>query len=111
MELPGGHVEINKTPKEGAQDELFEETGYLAQNLDLLGDLKPDVGRMANKLWCYFTDDLLMSEEWESEKGIEVIKYPIQKISELIDKKQFNHALNLAVLYLAELKGVLSIIK
>ena len=52
-----------------------------------------------------------IANKWKPEKGIEVVKYPIQQMTELIDNKQFNHALNLAVLYLAELKDVLSIIK
>ena len=106
LELPGGHVEKNQSPEKAAKNELFEETGYLAQSLDLLGDLNPDVGRMTNKLWCYFTGDISMANEWVAEKGIEVVKYPINQINKLIENKQFSHALNLAALYLAELKGV-----
>jgi len=111
LELPGGHIEKNQQPEQAAQNELFEETGYLANNLDLLGILNPDVGRMTNKLWCYYTGDMSIANKWKPEKGIEVVKYPIQQMTELIDNKQFSHALNLAVLYLAELKDVLSIIK
>ena len=106
LELPGGHVEKNQTPEQAAQNELFEETGYLTKKLDFLGDLNPDVGRMANKLWCYYTGDISIAKKRESEKGIEVVKYPIQQISELIKNKQFNHALNLATLFLADLKDV-----
>ena len=47
-----------------------------------------------------------MEREWTPEKGIEMVKYPIHKIRMLIENNQFNHALNLAVLYLAELKGI-----
>jgi len=106
LELPGGHVEKNQSPVEAAKIELCEETGYLANSLDLLGDLNPDVGRMTNKLWCFFTRELSTAKEWKPEKGIEVVKYPIQQMSNLIENKKFNHALNLAVLYLANLKGI-----
>jgi len=106
LELPGGHVEINQTPEQAAQNELFEETGYLPNRLDLLGELNPDVGRMTNKLWCYYTGDLSIAKNWKAEKGIEVVKYPIQDIGELIKSKQFNNAFNLAALFLAQLKDV-----
>ena len=106
LELPGGHVEKNESPKRAAKNELFEETGYSTQSMNLLGNLNPDVGRMTNKLWCFFSDEISIEDKWVSEKGIEVVKYPINQIAELIEDRQFNHALNLAALYLAELKGI-----
>ena len=106
LELPSGHVEKNQTPGQAAKNELYEETGYLANTMELLGELNPDVGRLTNKLWCYLTTDISLAKEWTPEKGIEMVKYPIHKIRMLIENNQFNHALNLAVLYLAELKGI-----
>jgi len=106
LELPGGHVEKTQTPEQAAKIELYEETGYLANNMELLGELHPDVGRLTNKMWCYITSDISKAEKWIPERGIKIVKYPFHKIGALIQNKQFNHALNLAVLYLAELKGI-----
>ena len=52
LELPSGHVERNEGPEEAARRELLEETGFEAGRLDLLGTLVPDVGRLANRMWC-----------------------------------------------------------
>lgn len=107
LELPSGHVEKGAKPEQAAKNELFEETGYVAKNLELLGILNPDVGRLTNKMWGFLATDIFKDNTWVPEKGIEVVKCPINDISVLVKNNQFNHALNLAILYLAEFKGIL----
>src|SRR4051812_33240924 len=58
LELPCGHVDVGETAEMAARRELLEETGMVARNLELLGTLIPDVGRLTNRMWCYFAADV-----------------------------------------------------
>lgn len=69
-----------ENPKQAARNELFEETGYLEKKLELLGVLNPDVGRLTNKLWCYFAKDLKQVKDWVPEDGIKLVKYPADQV-------------------------------
>src|SRR5207302_164850 len=54
LELPGGHVDEGETPEQAARKELREETGFVANELILLGAFSPDTGRLSNRMWCFF---------------------------------------------------------
>src|SRR5262249_31008303 len=54
IELPSGHVDAGESPEAAGRRELLEETGYVAGEMQLMGTLVPDVGRLANRMWCYF---------------------------------------------------------
>src|SRR5213079_2244404 len=50
LELPSGHVDLGESPEQAARKELREETGFVANELILLGSLSPDTGRLSNPL-------------------------------------------------------------
>jgi len=105
LEFPSGHVEKNETPKESAERELIEETGFEASYVELLGVLNPDTGRLQNRLWCYLAPKVNKIEiEHLSELGIEVVLVPLKQVPSLISKGNFNHALNLALITLTIVK-------
>jgi len=108
LEFPGGHVEKEQKPEQAVKNELYEETGYIAGEIKLLGALDPDVGRLANKVWCYYSTDISkpVDGKWIPEKNVDLIKYPVEKISELVKNNQLNNAMNIAALYLAVQKGI-----
>jgi ADP-ribose pyrophosphatase len=108
LELPSGHVDAGESPEEAARKELWEETGYRAKQFELLGQLAPDVGRMGNRLWCFFAGDVRPDPAHQPETGIEVVHYE-KTIPELLDETEFCHALNLATLLQAVVKRKLSL--
>jgi ADP-ribose pyrophosphatase len=101
LELPSGHVEPNETPEQAARRELLEETGFRADYWELLGTLAPDTGRLENRLWCFFASDLQRAPGHPGEPGIETIRCAKQDFFELIARVEFDHAQNLAALFLA----------
>lgn len=102
LELPSGHVDPGETPEEAARRELREETGFTADDLELLGTLVPDVGRLTNRMWCYFARDVVpVATPSAIEEGIEVVIVPEREAMAMAGDGTIDHALNLAALFMA----------
>jgi ADP-ribose pyrophosphatase len=109
IELPSGHLEQNESPEDAARRELLEETGFVATRLELLGTLVPDVGRLANRMWCYFAADVKPSDGTpEREEGVSMIELTEREAFLRAADGTMDHALNLAVLMLAVTSGKLA---
>lgn len=106
LELPSGHVDPGETPEAAARRELFEETGVKAGALELLGTLVPDVGRLTNRMWCYFAADVDPGTGPQTDdEGITVALLPERDTIQAIMAGGMDHALNLAALFLAAARG------
>jgi ADP-ribose pyrophosphatase len=106
LELPSGHMEPGESPEATARRELAEETGYEAGGLELLGTLHPDVGRLGNRLWCFYASGAtIIDSPVQREAGVEAVLCERDELVRYVSEGKMNHALNLAVLMLAETKG------
>lgn len=103
LELPSGHVEKAETPECAAKRELLEETGYEVGKIELLGVLNPDVGRLENKLWCFFTSDVKKRNDVTVEESITLLKCKQQDLFGFINNGQFKNALNISAILLSVL--------
>ena len=102
LELPSGLVEKNETPEQSGRRELAEECGFDAPQLELLGTLISDTGRIENRLWCYFASKVSpMQSQFTPEEGLETILAPADQVAGLMARGEFDHALHLAALMLA----------
>jgi ADP-ribose pyrophosphatase len=105
VELPSGHVDPGETPEAAARRELTEETGMIATDMELLGVLSPDVGRLTNRMWCYYAPDVTpagsITHPADVEEGITVLDVCEEDLLQMAADGRMNHALNLAVLFLA----------
>jgi ADP-ribose pyrophosphatase len=102
IELPSGHIDAGETPEAAARRELLEETGAAAETFELLGTLVPDIGRLTNRMWCYFAANAtIVTDHVDAEEGITRLSVTEQEALAMAADGRMEHALNLAALFLA----------
>jgi ADP-ribose pyrophosphatase len=105
IELPSGHVDPGETAEQAGRRELLEETGMVAHHMELLGVLTPDIGRLKNRMWCYFAPDVTPAAAFAPEPGLEAFEVDESEALAMAGDGRIEHALNLAVLFLALARG------
>lgn len=105
IELPAGLVDAGETPEAAARRELLEETGYQAGGLEVLGPMLPDTGRLGNRIWTCVATGVRPVEGRAPESEIEVLSYSPPELARAMAEGEFDHALHVAVLMLAVVRG------
>lgn len=105
VELPGGLHEGDDEPVVTAARELQEETGFRAKTPPvLLGCLDPDSGRLENRFWCFYTNDIELLPDWRPEPGIERISMSRERLLASVQTGEFSAALHIAIMALAMIR-------
>jgi ADP-ribose pyrophosphatase len=105
LELPSGLVDPGESPAEAAKRELLEETGYTADGVELLGPMDPDNGRLSNTIWGCFARGVRKVEGRVPEEGIKVFEWSLEELYRATEEGRFDHALHVAFVFLAVLRG------
>jgi ADP-ribose pyrophosphatase len=109
IELPSGLVDPGESPAEAAGRELLEETGYQAGDVEVLGPMEPDTGRLGNQIWSCVATGVRRVPGREPEDGIEVLTYSPAELARATASGEFRHALHVAILMMAVLRGKLTL--
>jgi ADP-ribose pyrophosphatase len=109
IELPSGLVDSPESPVEAASRELLEETGYRANEVEVLGSMCTDAGRLVNRIWSCVATGVQRVAGREPEDGIEVIQYTLPELWRATAHGEFDHALHVAALMMAVVRGRLKL--
>jgi 8-oxo-dGTP pyrophosphatase MutT (NUDIX family) len=101
LELPSGLVDPGESPAQAAARELLEETGYRVRDVELLGGMNPDTGRLGNRIWACVAKDARRVEGRAPEDGIEVLEWSFADLRAAVADGRFDHALHVAIVGLA----------
>ncbi|MBK5100391.1 MAG: NUDIX hydrolase [Desulfobacteraceae bacterium] len=101
LEIPGGLVEDSDSPEEAAGRELYEETGYRASEMSLLGSVHTNPAIQNNICYTFLARDVFLAGEQEQDEkeDIEVLLRPLKEIPRMISNGEITHSLVLAAFY------------
>ena len=110
LELPSGAVDSIEAPEVAARRELLEETGCEARELELLGQLHVDTGRLETQQWAFFAPDArIVTDRPSGEEDLEVFFVTPSELRESILSGEFNLSLHVGAVGLAVLSGRLTL--
>lgn len=107
-ELPSGLRDNEEPPEQAAIRELLEETGLVAgAGVVPLGCMAADSGRLENRIWAFFTAGVSpeKSAAWQPDPELECRFATKPELKAMILDGRFEHALHLAVIGQAVMRG------
>ncbi len=85
LEIPAGTCEPGEEPVLCAKRELTEETGYVADRLEKLGEIVTVPGYSDERMHIFLATDLKKdTQNLDEDEMIEVIHVPFDKVTEMI---------------------------
>lgn len=101
LNFPKGIVDSGEQPIEAANRELQEEIGFGAHKLTPLRPLYSSPSHMFGLMHLFVAEDLYPSWlEGDEPEPLEIVRYPLSKLDELLADPTFGEARNLAGLFL-----------
>ncbi|HEY9776857.1 MAG TPA: NUDIX hydrolase [Planktothrix sp.] len=107
LEIPGGTVDdTDECPKDAAERELLEETGYTASEVIPLGFNYPNPAIQSNVCHTYLALDAkkIREPQFDSNEETVVRLVPMSEIEQLIIDGKINHALVIVAFHLLKIR-------
>lgn len=98
LETPGGMVDPGEEPIVSAARELLEETGYVADTVEPLGDVNPNPALFGNRLHCFVARGARWTQPIQNTEREETVVelVPRSELAAKILSGDVDHALVLA---------------
>lgn len=106
-ELPGGLASPSQSLLEAAKDELLEETGYLSAKWSYAGKYMVNAALQNNFCHTFVCEEAEFQAAPKDSEGIQPILVPIEEFFSKFHEGEFDQALILAAVSLAQRKGML----
>lgn len=101
LEIPGGMIDPGESPREAAERELYEETGFRAARWTEIGVVQPNPALFDNLCTTFLGTGLerLGEPPGDGDEEIEVVEVPLAEIPNRIACGEIAHALVVAAFY------------
>lgn len=109
LELPAGVIESSETPLQGAERELFEETGYSSDDWTDLATFAPEPARHTHLAHCFVARRARRTgaQSLDEVEDLAVETFAVSQLSRLIETGEITHAVHVAALLWAKQRGLL----
>lgn len=105
LEIPGGSMDLRtgEDPKRAALRELQEETGFVPDDVRLVGKHYPNPAMQNNAMWTYvgFGCKKLAEPTPDPYEDIRVVQMPVNEVYEKIHSGEIDHSIVVASLLYA----------
>ena len=102
LEIPAGKLDGGEDPDTCAARELTEETGYKTEHMEKLGYVYTTPGFCNETIHLYLADHLVKSHQHlDQDEFLDVIRLPIDKVYQMVDRGEIYDAKTLAALAMA----------
>lgn len=98
LQLPKGIVEPGEESLQAANRELAEETGHAAHTVKLLQTLRVSPGYFQHETDLVLATDLYLQQldTGDEPEELEVVKYPLRDLSDLLQREDFSESRSIA---------------
>ena len=99
--FPKGRIEGDESEIAAGERELMEEVGFGAHRLDYLGAVSLAPGYITHMTHLVLARDLYPArQEGDEPEDIEVIRWPLSDLDQLLAREDFSEARSIAALFL-----------
>lgn len=93
-EFPGGVIGKGEAPEAAAYRELYEETGFKAGRLTLLGSVNPNPALFNSRFYVFLAQELEPTGETHPDRDelITVLTRPIEEVIASFGSEEYSHA-------------------
>ena len=93
IEIPAGRLEPGEKPEESARRELMEEVGYEASTMQLLSEYYSGVGFSTERMYIFLATDIKKKHATpEIDEDIEMLRFPLAEVKNMLDNGEFDDA-------------------
>ncbi len=109
LELPAGVIDSGETPQQTAERELREETGYVADEWQLLSDVSTEPSRHTTRAVFFFASRARRVGEptLEASEDIRVKLLEAGALLEEVDRGGIQHGVHIGAILLAARRGLI----
>ena len=105
LEIPGGMIDNHEEPNLAAGRELFEETGYVCEEIIELGNISPNPALFSNRVLTFLGESVFLKESSIDNQGEinEVVLINLKDVPKLVKTSVIDHALVIVAFHLFDL--------
>ncbi|MEW6533387.1 MAG: NUDIX hydrolase [Thermodesulfobacteriota bacterium] len=102
LEPPGGLVKDGQSPEQSGREELEEETGYVAEQIELLGSMRPFPALFTNHFHVFLARNATPTGRANPEEteDLETVLVGMDRVKEYIRTGKINGSVMIAALHL-----------